>query len=345
MLVAQGNLPEAMKSFQASLAIRDRLARADPGNAGWQRDLSLSYERIGGVLVKQGNLPEALKSFQANLAIRDRLARADPGNAGWQRGLSVSYDKIGSVLFEQGNLPEALKSFQASLAIRDRLAKSDPGNAGWQADLAAGLGKLGKLYVRMGDKEAARRMFERGRAIVAPFAEKSGNRLWIGYLKGLDGDIAALETSPYREAKAAVEAAFEAKDFDKAVALQAKLAAAMEKAEREKAGKPGPATASELLALSWYRLFARDFRGALAASDRAIAMEPERIVHATNKAHALMFLGRSKAARALYLRYKGQRVKGAGLWEEEIGNDFKEFEKRGLKHRQMAEIEVLLARK
>jgi hypothetical protein len=31
------------------------------------------------------------------------------------------------------------------------------------------------------------------------------------------------------------------------------------------------------------------------------------------------------------------------LWEEEIVNDFTEFEKRGLKHPQMAEIKALLA--
>ena len=59
-LVAQGNLPEALKSFRDSLAITDRLAKADPGNAGWQRDLSVSYDRVGDVLVAQGNPPEAL---------------------------------------------------------------------------------------------------------------------------------------------------------------------------------------------------------------------------------------------------------------------------------------------
>ena len=57
MLVAQGNLPEALKSYQAGLAIADRLAKADPGNAGWQRDLSVSYDKIGDVQVAQGNLP------------------------------------------------------------------------------------------------------------------------------------------------------------------------------------------------------------------------------------------------------------------------------------------------
>ncbi len=95
----------------------DRLAKSDPGNAGWQRDLSVSYDRVGDVLVAQGNLPEALKTFRDGLAIRDRLAKSDPGNAGWQRDLSVSYDRVGDVLVAQGNLPEALKTFRDGLAI------------------------------------------------------------------------------------------------------------------------------------------------------------------------------------------------------------------------------------
>jgi hypothetical protein len=46
VLVAQGNLPEALKSFRDGLAIRDRLAKADPGNAGWQRDLIVSCVKL-----------------------------------------------------------------------------------------------------------------------------------------------------------------------------------------------------------------------------------------------------------------------------------------------------------
>jgi len=69
VLVAQGNLPEALKSYRDGLAIADRLAKADPGNAGGQRDLSVSYNKMGDVLVDQGNLPEALKSFRDGLAM------------------------------------------------------------------------------------------------------------------------------------------------------------------------------------------------------------------------------------------------------------------------------------
>jgi hypothetical protein len=38
--------PEALKSFRDGLAIGDRLAQSDPGNAGWQRDLVVSFVKL-----------------------------------------------------------------------------------------------------------------------------------------------------------------------------------------------------------------------------------------------------------------------------------------------------------
>ena len=117
MQEAQGDLAGALKSYRDSLAIIDRLAKSDPGNTGWQRDLSVSYEKVGDVQVAQGDLAGALKSYRDSLAISERLAKSDPGNAGWQRDLSVSYEKVGDVQVAQGDLAGALKSYRDSLAI------------------------------------------------------------------------------------------------------------------------------------------------------------------------------------------------------------------------------------
>ncbi len=157
---------------------------------------------------------------------------------------------------------------------------------------------------------------------------------------------AAPETPHYDEARAQAQAFFAAGEYSKAAAAQAKLAAAIEKDEHGKAGRPGPGTASVLLTLSWYRLFARDFKGSLAASERGMAFAPGWLPLALNKAHALMFLGRNWEARALHLRYKGQPMEKDGkLWEEAVTGDFQEFEKRGLKHAQIEDIKTLLAEK
>jgi hypothetical protein len=58
--------------------------------AGWQRSLSVSYERVSNVLVAQGKLDEALKAYRDGLAIVERLATADPSNMQWRRDLSVA---------------------------------------------------------------------------------------------------------------------------------------------------------------------------------------------------------------------------------------------------------------
>ena len=83
----------------------ERLAQSDPGNAGWQRDLWVSYNKVGDVQVAQGDLAGALKSYRDGLAIAERLAQSDPGNAGWQRDLSVSYNRVGDVQWRRATLP------------------------------------------------------------------------------------------------------------------------------------------------------------------------------------------------------------------------------------------------
>jgi tetratricopeptide (TPR) repeat protein len=75
---AQGDLAAALGSYRASLAIRDRLAEADPGNAEWQHDLSVSHERIGNVQQAQGETNQAIAAFGRALDIYREAQRRNP---------------------------------------------------------------------------------------------------------------------------------------------------------------------------------------------------------------------------------------------------------------------------
>ena len=90
VLAAQGNLPGALAAFQASLGIRERLAAQDPGNAGWQRDLSFVLTRLAEFHERQGGRSEALRLAEAGLAVAERLAALDRSNVTWQRDVTVS---------------------------------------------------------------------------------------------------------------------------------------------------------------------------------------------------------------------------------------------------------------
>jgi tetratricopeptide (TPR) repeat protein len=134
--LAQGDPAGALKSYRDGLAIRLRLAQSDPGNTAWQRDLSVSYNKVGDVEVAQGDLAGALKSYRDSLAIRERLARSDPGNAGWQRDLAISYAKLAEVHLQSKDREKALAALRAGKAIMDGLVKLSPDNAGWKRELA-----------------------------------------------------------------------------------------------------------------------------------------------------------------------------------------------------------------
>jgi tetratricopeptide (TPR) repeat protein len=164
VLLAQGDLAGALKSYRDSLAIFEKLSKQDPGNAGWQRDLSVSYDSVGDVQSAQGDLASALKSYRDSLAICEKLSKQDPGNAGWQRDLSLSYDRVGDVQRAQGDLTGALKSYRDSLAICEKLSKQDPGNAGWQYILAVVYEEIGNVQRDQKSFSAALKSYHDGQA-------------------------------------------------------------------------------------------------------------------------------------------------------------------------------------
>jgi len=128
--------------------------------------------------------------------------------------------------------------------------------------------------------------------------------------------------------------------YAEALRLQEALAAKVNAEERKREGKPGQKAAQALGDVAWYALFVREFTKALTVADRAHALLPDELGLETNRAYALMFLGREEEAKALYLAHRGKSIEeGARLWERVIVEDFAEFRKAGLMHPMMANIE------
>jgi tetratricopeptide (TPR) repeat protein len=99
----------------------------------------------------------------------------------------------------------------------------------------------------------------------------------------------------------------------------------------------------EVGGLSYSFLPARDFAQALAASDLAISLAPNMTWVYSNRAHALMFLGRVEEARSVYLKHRGEIAVDDKVWETVILEDFGNFRKAGLTHPLMRVIETALS--
>jgi hypothetical protein len=89
--LAQGDLAAALTSFAASHDIFKRLAAADPGHAGWQRDLAFSHWR----LARYGDQPrvhwQQVVAILKGLQEQGRLAPVD------QKWLPIAEENLAAI--------------------------------------------------------------------------------------------------------------------------------------------------------------------------------------------------------------------------------------------------------
>ena len=163
--LAMGDSVGALAAARKSAALMAALSAAEPDNAGWRRDLSVSYEKLGDVQQAMGDHEGALKSFRDDLAIAAALSTSDPDNAQRRWDLSISYEKLGDLQQARNDLNGALNSYREALAIREKVSVSDPGNAAWQRDLAVSLERVGATLTRQGDVPGAIAAFEQALAV------------------------------------------------------------------------------------------------------------------------------------------------------------------------------------
>jgi hypothetical protein len=100
----------------------------------------------------------------------------------------------------------------------------------------------------------------------------------------------------------------------------------------------------DYLGLSWSQLHTRDFAGALVSAEAGLKLDQHYLPIETNRAHALLFLGRTEEARKLYLSHVGMKITEMNdkLWQDVVIADFDELEKDGMPNPEFAALRVLL---
>ncbi|MGH8582635.1 MAG: tetratricopeptide repeat protein, partial [Gammaproteobacteria bacterium] len=120
----ESDVVKAEDAYRAGLKIDKRLVLLYP-NKQHLRDLSISYNRIGGALYKQNRLPEALKYYQKGLDIHKRLAEEGrKGDDEWRKGqigLVLNYEKIVEVNITLKEFHAALVAAEQARVIRQEL--------------------------------------------------------------------------------------------------------------------------------------------------------------------------------------------------------------------------------
>jgi tetratricopeptide (TPR) repeat protein len=158
-------------------------AEAAARRTGDERDLAVSYDRIGAVLIEKSDSAGALAAYWAARDISKALTERDPTNPLWQRDLWVARNKIGDVLRTQGNRVGALAAYRAGLAIIEKLVQRDPDNTDCQRDLAISHDLIGNVLATQVDRAGALDSSRAARTIREALAERDPtNPLWQGDL-------------------------------------------------------------------------------------------------------------------------------------------------------------------
>ena len=122
LLWRTGKLAEALDAQGKALAIREKLADANPAATQFQTDLAGSHNNIAILLSQTGKPAEALVAYRQALAIRQKLADANPAITEFQSDLARIHFNIGYLLNETGKQAEALERHPAGAG--------DPAEAG-----------------------------------------------------------------------------------------------------------------------------------------------------------------------------------------------------------------------
>jgi tetratricopeptide (TPR) repeat protein len=174
-----GRLDAAAAAYGEAFETAAALAAEAPASLEFQRDLSVSHQKLGMLAADRGDSEAAGRHFLASREIRERLVSLAPRDPTREWDLAGSLDRLGQLALDTGDLAAARREFTALAAVMQRLTAIDPANLDWRRDLAIAEQKVGCLEARGGDRAAAERHLDASIAILTDLVATDGlNRQW-----------------------------------------------------------------------------------------------------------------------------------------------------------------------
>ncbi|MBQ4396558.1 MAG: TIR domain-containing protein, partial [Clostridia bacterium] len=124
LLKNHGKLTAAKAAFLSCNRVCEKLVFLY--GARQERNLSVSYERLGDVCMADGDLTGAKEYYDKSLTIYEKLAK-DSEDYLAKRAPTVIYDRLGDMCKAQGDLTGAKEYYLKDLAISERLAADAEG--------------------------------------------------------------------------------------------------------------------------------------------------------------------------------------------------------------------------
>jgi tetratricopeptide (TPR) repeat protein len=169
-LAQTGKFTQALQAEEEAVAIRKKLAAADPDR--YRPELAGSLSNLGIHFSELGRPDEALPADREAVAIYHELAAANPDR--YRPELARSLSNLGVRFSELGRPGEALPVTQEAVAIYRELAAANPDR--YRPELAGSLSNLGNRFSELGNSAEALPAEEEAAAIRRELAAADPDR-------------------------------------------------------------------------------------------------------------------------------------------------------------------------
>jgi TPR repeat protein len=318
------DLSGAIATYRSELAFLQEFASAAQPSPHIARASAMTKLDLGDTLTKANRWSEGLGVYRQGVD--------ETRDAGGDDLLVVFLQRIGDTLRKLGDLDGALGSLNDARQKQIGLLGAAPANVGRLNELAAVSDRLGEALIAAGRKSEAEPIFDEGVSAKQKFVDISkgsaeAKSSFADYLR-IVGD-AELRAGDIARALTRYEAGLGA------------LGPALSSDANAVAADTGRSKALLLGSYAFAALENKDFEKSLAMSEQAAKLDPDRLDFEIDKAHALMFLGRTQAAQSIYLEKAGKSISD-GKWDQAVLRDFATFGKLGMTNSLMDDVRAKL---
>lgn len=179
----QADMPGALKAFNESLEITNKLVTRNPSRVDWNLTLAESHFYIGKVHWQRHDFAMAAAKFEQQLSIVDALAAVEPDNTERLSHSGYAWTNYGRVLELDAKYEEALQAYENVMEIFQRLVTLQPDDMDSRLEVGFAHNNLGKLKMSLGLLAAAEQHFRQDLEVKHQVVrEYPSHNLWRGYL-------------------------------------------------------------------------------------------------------------------------------------------------------------------
>lgn len=175
VLLNKRQFAETSRRMEAVLGPMSAIARANPGNSEYQRELSNVLAWLADAKRDDGHLAEARSIRERQIGLLTSRLSSHGSNVQFQDPLLVARRALGNLLADTGQFDRSAEQFRLAIAEADKLIQVEPENGVWKGYSAAAHLESARVLIQLDRITEAKGRADAGCSLVAEMRRRAPN--------------------------------------------------------------------------------------------------------------------------------------------------------------------------